>query len=763
MISRAVLARNSAWDRLETDSHRDGAPRDTRATDFDNIFLKDDRLEESFEIPVIRGKPEKQEKNDGWDYESDTYVEPPSNVATEPSNTDEPAFTKYYGRERRDYKRRGAQGVYLQHEHLDVKTLGEAARLIVMREAFSRKHARTIPVAEYIALEMPDLALVMEEEEKDLTLDKALDNLDQLRPSDPILSQVDFEDLFELLSNGFTTFQLKAYFIREYPKAKKAVEEKEAEYKWIREQLPWSPAGKIEIVGSSKQKLCLSIMKEVWRLEIREMVDGHGFFFAKISEDLMALMTREDMRLAILKTWDIKADEIDVSKERLSIYASKARTLSVLQKLDAAFQEVVAKQIDVKWTSGIINPKLLDHLGRLTGCVITSKRGEMYRGKKRNILQVMWLPQNENQGAESLDNVIHRLLVTGLRPWDKAGVLKHDISDDAESRLVPHFLGRDKLSWQDKLTQWYRWVRPTSRFQEPEDAPSLRVDDVLPKPLDAAAPEGESTVWSGPFTTTTARFGQVLFKNAANFSIAEATKSNNHIFSPSAPPPANLTALSSRLTSSQPVRTSLLIKFRLPPIDATMLKHQFLPRSIEMHLAIPDDLPEGPLHGPDHLERVVAVLEPGHIDVPNPSLPIDLRLSQPRLRMMANALRFDSAFHGYLKDAKLDLLRGQVYTPPQILVQRVPTAVPGKWSNSPRPYLFAGLEMHRTLEAEYEGHKLLYTTIQAGHHGGRRAELVVEATPPDASLSEAEKRAHAERYLKVVQELASGNVVKWGP
>lgn len=44
-------------------------------------------------------------------------------------------------------------------------------------------------------------------------------------------------------------------------------------------------------------------------------------------------------------------------------------------------------------------------------------------------------------------------------------------------------------------------------------------------------------------------------------------------------------------------------------------------------------------------------------------------------------------------------------------------------------YRFAGIELHRTVTAEYDGFKLRYTNVEAGLRGGRRAELSLDAVP----------------------------------
>lgn len=244
------------------------------------------------------------------------------------------------------------------------------------------------------------------------------------------------------------------------------------------------------------------------------------------------------------------------------------------------------------------------------------------------------------------------------------------------------------------------------------------------------------------------------------FSLAAAAKSKSHIFSPSSPPPASLAVLSESLTSSDPITTTLVLGFRPHP-SCDKKAARDLPGLLELHLTVPDDIPEGPLSWEACPKRLVAVLGQNFSDVAYPSGPVDLRISQPSLVTMSSSALDASPFREYIETAKLDLLEGRLRPPPEIELSDLPSAKDGSSTSKTAKYMFAGLEMRRTLNVEYEGHKLLYTSVEAGQHGGRRSEMVLEAAPADASLSEKEQEAHAEKYLGLVQDLAGGKVVKW--
>lgn len=75
----------------------------------------------------------------------------------------------------------------------------------------------------------------------------------------------------------------------------------------------------------------------------------------------------------------------------------------------------------------------------------------------------------------------------------------------------------------------------------------------------------------------------------------------------------------------------------------------------------------------------------------------------------------------------------------------------------PTSYVFAGLEVHRTLETVYDGWKLTYASIEAGQGGGRRAELTLEGRPGyDKDLRRTEEQVSSQEFLQSVYTLVRG-------
>ncbi|KAF9871522.1 hypothetical protein CkaCkLH20_10933 [Colletotrichum karsti] len=662
-------------------------------------------------------------------------------------------FKKFEYKERRDHKRVGNRRVYLETTNLKAKMLGKHARTVIMRDEPIRP-PRILPVEDLTPEEI-DLDLELERMNRGVTMEEALAHIDELRPSDSIVYQSEFEELFDKVHNGFTVAQVRAYLIRESSAVVRRSAKEEVEYDWLEGKQSWTPARTLETAELlPKERLVMTLMKEAWKLELREVVDGVGTLFTKANELFLSVLARDGKRLSFIRDTYLDEGEKIFVHRMLRIHATKAKTDTILKELDKAAKDMVSHTIEpVGISRNDVDTRLLSHLGRLMNCTIT-----LVPGKKTKI-RVSWLRDGSpEEGRERPDNVVRRLLHTALYPRHSTVTLKYP--EDAEGRLIPQAGGREKLSWLDRVTQWSRWMEPIGRLSSYESDDHLKVSEVLPRPLRAPQQDSDET-WSKPYTSAVASFGQILHQSTGSFSIDDAAENITHIFSPTSPPPASLATLSDAVTKAGPVTTSLILTFRPHPTVAGNLSRD-LPGLLELHLTVPDDLPEGPLTWDSCPKRLVAVQRSNIVDVAYPSQPIDLRISQPDLRTMSASALDSSPFREYIDSAKLDLLAGRLGPPPQITLSGLPSATrAGGTIDAPVDYMFTGLEMRRTLEAEYQGHKLQYNSIQAGHHGGRRAELVLEATPPDESLSKREKTAHTEKYIRLVEDLARGDVVKW--
>ncbi|GJC97224.1 hypothetical protein ColKHC_06050 [Colletotrichum higginsianum] len=658
---------------------------------------------------------------------------------------------------RRERRRVGHGSIYLQSEGLNASMLGKKARTIVMREMGGKiKPVKGLPVEE-LAVPKFDIQESIEADEKDFTMEIALANVDDIRPTDPIVLRSEFDGLLEVLVNGFTVAQLRAYVARETAKARTAVAgEKAPQYDWARDETPWTPFQRPEVVGSPKERLALTIMIEAWRLNIREMLDSMGSFSAKVEDKFFVLLARDHARLdAIRDAYLDEGESIELADSRVTITATKAKTETILKKLDEAAQAVVTSHVEAAWLSNCDSRSaLLRRLGHLTTTFIT------YSTKTR-ILHISWFKDGtarENDAAEQLEHVVTRLLYTAFHPRDASVSLTYDPKDDAGT-LVPELRGEEKLPWKHRLTQWSRYVTPAGRVSPPESTPRLKARDVLPHSLQRPVQDPD-TPWSKQYTSTLASFGQILHENKNRFSLAAAAEAKNHVFSPTSPHPTGLAALSKALSTTpvQPIQTTIVLGFHLHP---SLREMEDLPRHLELRLTLPEELPEGPLAWDACKKDLVAVLGQSSTDVAYPSEPVDLRLSQSLLSAMSPAALDTSPFREYTETAKLDLVAGRLRPPPEIELTDLPSIRGGGVVGGTAKYVFSGLEMRRTLNVDYEGHKLHYTGVEAGLHGGRRSELVLEAQLNDENTADGSEEAFAERYLSVAADLVKGRAFKW--
>ncbi|KAK1573811.1 mitochondrial inner-membrane-bound regulator-domain-containing protein [Colletotrichum navitas] len=745
-LQRRLYSADSAWDRIEKASDGEKDPSSsTKDTRSDGVSPKD----EPPQAHPVASSPSVSSGLNG----------PPSE--TEPATQDRPLIRKlFFGRDhrdRREHRRLGKRNVYLQSQELDVSMLGEKARAIVMRETRGNpKVSRELPVEEPLAPEF-DLKASLEAEAKDLTMEEALANVDGVRPTEPIVSQSEFDRLLEVLLNGFTVAQLRAYLARENAKARTTPEgEKVLQYDWIQDEKPWAPLLLPEIVGSPKERLVLTLMIEAWRLSIREMVDGIGFYSAKIKERILVLLARDRQRLdAIRDAYLDEGEDIQFTNQRVRITATKAKTETILKKLDESVQLVVTKHVHAPWLSNYdVRSTLLHYLGNLTNTFIT------FSTKSHN-LRISWFNDGaaeENDAGEQLDNVVQRLLYTALQPEDASVSLQYELRDD-NGKLIPESSGLEKLSWKDRLTQWSRYVAPVGRVSPAESGFPLEASDVFSHPIQRLVQDSDAT-WSKRYTSTVASFGKLLHRKQDGFNLAVAAKAKNHVFSPTSPHPTSLNALDEALTTipTQPMQTTLVLGFRRHP---SLYAVKGLPHLLKLRLVVPWELPEGPLSWDACEKDLVAVLDQTFNDVAYPSEPVDMRLSQSWLSVMSPAALDGSPFCEYTKNAKLDLAAGRLRPPPEIELSGLPSTEGDGIFGGAATYVFSGLEIRRSLGVRYQDHKVHYTSVEAGLHGGRRSELVFEALPTDDDAPDEVVKAYTNRYLALAHDLVTGKVVKW--
>lgn len=282
-----------------------------------------------------------------------------------------------------------------------------------------------------------------------------------------------------------------------------------------------------------------------------------------------------------------------------------------------------------------------------------------------------------------------------------------------------------------------------------------------PPPPPAPVPELTQPTPSGwmPFkVSTSAVFGQVLhLQQSPTEAIVDAVKppaaSTPRVMSPIIPGITSL-SLSSWVPFRRPISATSMILMRfLPAPDQDATASQAPP--LELRLISSDTDVIG-------IHSLRAISKVSMTDILLPSEHVDVRTTQT-LHAEIPGSSVDSvegmdALATFLGDSNLSPERGSLETParmpnlglPRWLVHQPPAkqktqietlryaaaefehamdAVDHSEEIIPVDYVFAGLEVHRPVETTYDGWKLVYTSIEAGRGGGRRAELTLEAVP----------------------------------
>ncbi|KAF6827600.1 hypothetical protein CMUS01_08935 [Colletotrichum musicola] len=748
LLLRRQYSSQSAWDRLEADSQKE---KDERSGSFEKEPPRTPP-----EAPPEEATTVEQDGDSGSKAAEPAPAAAPTEApATAPDGT--LLFKKMVKKERRDHKFLRSRAVYLESAHLgEAVMLGKRARTVVMREERTQKERKKLPVEEPVVHAPLDINAAIESATGEISVEDALKNIAELRPSDPILSQEEFVALHKVLHDGFTGKQLKAYSERQTGDVQEERPKEEVEYEWLKREAPWVPLQSIAVQGPPKVRLATTIMRDVWRLKIREMVYGEGKLMATLHDRFFLLLARDDKRMSHIRETYLDANEsiIPTRNKALSIIATKAKTQTILKKLDEYYQEMVTAHFSASWFPEGSAYAFATQLGLLTKTYITFSRDDQMSCffLTSDQIHVSWFKNDNAEGAqEPMDQAVRRLLYQAINPRDTSAVLKYDAQDE-ESKLIYHPAVGEKLAWKDRFRSLCRFVAPTTRGRPRERPGPTLASDILPKPLEAPAQSGDS--WSTPYGATTSAFGHILHPYEKNLSLATAAANASHVFSPAAPPPASLAALSEALPpSDDPVVTSLILSFRPHP-SLEKETSRSLPGLLQLHIPVPEDVAEGPLPWDASSTRLVAFLDETTVDVAQPAQPIDVRLSQSLQSTMSASALDQSPFREYIEDAKLDLLAGRLNPPAEITISDLPSVKGGARPAEPAKYLFMGLEMRRTLDVEFEGHRLQYSNIQAGLHGGRRAELVLEAAAGGEELARRE-------YVDSVQKLAGGDAVVW--
>lgn len=320
--------------------------------------------------------------------------------------------------------------------------------------------------------------------------------------------------------------------------------------------------------------------------------------------------------------------------------------------------------------------------------------------------------------------------------------------------------------------------------------------------------------WSSDLnTTTSAIFGHILTTYNKDTGLTPtrssihdmATRASN--FVPVVPHPLTLTELSfpserpgeNDTVSALPISNTILIRFLIHPVSARQGLPLVAPQ-LELRLSVSEPLSahEDPEITGVHSLRAVTATD--HHEIPLPTKPVDLRITQRRsatLQGSSDDLGAWKPIADFLARSRLDFGAGKLETASS---QRFPiplhlfgqsNSTPGQEGKkqrrqegedatdkveqehkqeeeketspdwfSTRLYEFAGLELHRSVSVPYpedNRFSLVYTSIEAGQGGGRRAELSLRPVPAPGQVVQASSAEDADLhddYIRACYKLA---------
>lgn len=349
-------------------------------------------------------------------------------------------------------------------------------------------------------------------------------------------------------------------------------------------------------------------------------------------------------------------------------------------------------------------------------------------------------------------------------------------------------------TYQRKLDKFYQTVSPLGLPKMEEEQPKEQVPAQEPEAMDVT-PSG----WRPFKTTTNAAFGHVLHlstpKLAENIALPDISTTLVNwprTFAPLIPPVAELalpgwapyggtnkgrasTILMRFVPYSEDVESAIYTE-RAPPLELRLSGNDLEVTAIHSLRAINRTSISDILLPAEHVDVRMMQQEYAELSSTN----IDSQEGMEPLREFLNKSRFDIR-NGKLKTPSrlhnLGLPRWLLAPPLDIAAAKTNSRVGAKKkraaaaARSPQnlshsleenelrsaSYVFAGLEFRYAVETTYDGWKLVYTSIEGGAGGGRRAELSLDAVPGyDAELRRARETINSTFFLRSVYQLATG-------
>ncbi|KAI6717210.1 hypothetical protein JHW43_000385 [Diplocarpon mali] len=607
-------------------------------------------------------------------------------------------------------------------EALNERTLGKRAKVIVLRDSKLNLYdlgesQERLPIKKAAHIDI----LGRLAEERGLVGQREVDrNIDNFRPKNERQTWEEVNDILRKMQDGFTMTQVNRY-IEEFKRR-----EDERPLREIRIHrsnandgnmlvTPWA-AGVSEIQDrfvqgpgrgylleshTIKQRAIMRLLRECWNLEISDLADGIGQF------------------------------EIEFRKEHLELFL--LGRISLLDNIQSSYLNGEGEKLELTISCIDDKPQAL-----VSGVDVA----------RRLLLN----------SCESLSRVENRL-ASGPLSTKEGAFVSTTISDT--------------LPWRHRLRDWVRWTAPTgkdeqmpAKISDPQSAiqpsaSSPKVDRPQKVKVDKSSTSASTThpYWRDDyFTNISAVLGKVLHSSLASPPAKLELGGYNqiHTFAAQAP---NLSRVINkarlRMRNKDEKIETLVLRFTPNPFYIVThaakgkyaAKRPFKRRpigaeamtafpAIEISLSIDRQAKEVA-----KLKDVLAIVHECKTDVMLPHNSIDLQFQQRTTCRMSH-IGISKVIAKYLKECNFALHgRDSLQFPPSVKIpiskhlcrgagfhllgQELDSDGNQIKSEDVRdiPYLFAGLEIHQSLAFDYQDWVLLYSSIEAGKAGGRRAEL----------------------------------------
>ncbi|KAL5629274.1 hypothetical protein BROUX41_001881 [Berkeleyomyces rouxiae] len=588
-----------------------------------------------------------------------------------------------------------------------------------------------------------------------------------------------------------------------------------------------------------KEVLVLNLLLRQWKLKIQEEEFGRGSISVKMaSHAVELLLSPQTNMLSLLKRRYLGVGDtirIDPASSTLAISASHALCMTLLRKIDELVTRMRGGSIPLALFG---NRRLTEAQVKELARITTTWIRQSPEDAKNPSVDVSWVEDIVPMPAiESIKHVVTRLMHSALVPATDSTTVAIVPPPTAETMLVQDHTNPKNRSWKNRMGQWMRLAAPSSTSPssssaetsppsaaepsaaepsaaepsaaepsaaelsttEPSpteaaataDSPLLpplpaELTNILKWPLAAATPPPPAPSplgWSPITTRTSAVFGHVLHNKPASTDtscIAQPSSASltAAFLAPAMPHISCLAQIPTDRSAQAPSEThTLVLHFvaspqSLPPSSASAST----PR-LELHISVPPTATS--ITWLNSAKRLVYIRAAHRAHMLLPAAAVDVQLTQQRVQTLAASVLVEhAALRRFVDESILDVVEGTLRTPPAVNVA-VPlggeTDADADADAAELQFLFTGLEMRETFSAAFHGHRLSHSSIEAGYHGGQRAELALDpvagAVLPmgglDATIGSSTDAdvdvdaAFTQDYLRAVHAVANGHYFPW--